>query len=69
MFSAFSNITRQVEEQRQRTAELNRRAMEQARINHERSLNELKRYEQLGPKTVVIKPGFNQTPPPPLVFR
>ena len=63
-------VQREAEEKRQRDAENARRAIEQARLQHERMLNDMKRFEQLLPKTVSIRPGPNPAaPPPPLVFR
>ena len=52
-----------------RNAEINRRAMEQVRLINEQAIRELKRFEQLAPKTVVLRPGSVAPPPPPLVFK
>jgi hypothetical protein len=60
---------KQKAEEAARIAETNRRAMEQVRLINEQAIRDMKRYEQLAPKTVVIKPGSVAPPPPPLVFR
>jgi len=61
---------REAEDKRKQDAENARRAIEQTRIQHERMLNDMKRFEQLLPKTIVYKPGPNAAaPPPPIVFR
>jgi hypothetical protein len=60
---------RQKADEANRIAETNRRAMEQVRMINEQAIRDMKRFEQLAPKTVVLKPGSVTPPPPPLVFR
>ena len=73
MFSAFLAQQQRVQEELKRTAEeiqrrndeVARKVREQMRLDQEKVMNDLKRMEQMSPKTIVLNPAPNRAAPPP----